>query len=109
MTNPLGHEVTHTFDNINGIQRRIKISQNSSINCPQASAHSTYNAKGQLTRQTDWRGTHTDYHYDNQGVLVSKVLASGTSDARTEYFVIEELDKTQGTSRYTHITPTLTK
>ena len=109
VTNPLGHEVTHTFDNINGIQRRIKISQNSSINCPQASAHSTYNAKGQLTRQTDWRGTHTDYHYDSQGILVSKVLASGTSDARTEYFVIEELDKTQGTSRYTHITPTLTQ
>lgn len=83
VTNPLGKEAIYHFTVINGVKRITQIEGEPSPNCPASNSTYTYDARGQLTRQTDANGNVTQYAYNARGLRVLYTQAVGTAEQRT--------------------------
>jgi len=85
VTDALGSTRTSTFVNLNGIALESKNSYNCK-NCSTTTASRTtsYDAHGNISRQTDFNGNATTYTYDTtRNLEISRTEASGTPQART--------------------------
>jgi len=83
VTNELGKNATYRFTNLGGVKRVTAIEGEPSPNCSASNSTYTYNAAGQVLTKTDAKGLITTYNYNDRGLEVSRIEATGTPLART--------------------------
>jgi YD repeat-containing protein len=83
VTNALGHNVTYTYQVIQGVKRITAIQGEPTASCPASNSTYTYTDRGQVATQTNAMGHVTAYTYDSQGRVLTKVEAQGTPQERT--------------------------
>ena len=83
VSNALGHNVTYTYQVIQGVNRITHIAGEPAASCPASNSSYTYTANGQVQTMTDALGHVTAYTYDTQGREITRVEAQGTPQART--------------------------
>ncbi|PXF62562.1 RHS repeat-associated core domain-containing protein [Kangiella spongicola] len=86
VTNPLGHSDRYRYQEINGVNKLVKVERLYSPNCPSANKNIAYDSKGMTDYTLDWKGVKTDYTYNDNGQLLSQTYAKGTPDEKTTYF-----------------------
>ena len=83
VTNALGHQVTYTYQIIQGAKRVTQIAGQPTASCPASNSSFAYTANGQVQTQTDALGHVTAYTYDALGREVTRVEAQGSPQERT--------------------------
>ncbi|RBH52327.1 MULTISPECIES: DUF6531 domain-containing protein [Pseudomonas] len=83
VTNELGKNATYRFTNLGGVKRVTAIEGEPSSNCSASNSAYTYNNSGQVLTKTDAKGLITTYSYNDRGLEVSRIEATGTPLART--------------------------
>jgi len=83
VTNALGHNVTYTYQVVQGVNRITSIAGAPAASCPASNSSYTYTTNGQVQTMTDALGHVTAYTYDTQGREITRVEAQGTPQART--------------------------
>ena len=83
VSNALGHNVTYTYQVIQGVNRITHIAGEPAASCPASNSSYTYTANGQVQTMTDALGHVTAYTYDTFGREITRVEAQGTPQART--------------------------
>ena len=83
VSNALSHNVTYTYQVIQGVNRITHIAGEPAASCPASNSSYTYTANGQVQTMTDALGHVTAYTYDTQGREITRVEAQGTPQART--------------------------
>ncbi len=79
VTNSLGKRTSYTFDDNN---KPLKVEGHASASCIAANQGYEYNSDGLVTSKTDWRGTQTQYSYDQRGLETLRIEAVGTAEMR---------------------------
>lgn len=88
VTNPLGHQVTHHFINIDGTSKPAGTSKSATAGCASADSDVDFDAKGRKELVTDWNGNKTKYEYDSATDQLSKIhYGYGSSDQKTHEFI----------------------
>jgi len=80
---PLGSQRTYAFETHNGLTRLASIDGGQCSRCGGDAARYVYDARGFVTRKTDFNGNTTTYVRDDRGREVSRTEAAGTAVART--------------------------
>lgn len=74
VTDPLGTARVHSFQSILGVTKSLGQSQPGGSGCTAAASSIVYDAKGNVTRRTDFSGNTTTYTYDTSRNLETKRL-----------------------------------
>ena len=94
VTNPLGHQMTYVFEEIQGTKHLIRVDGHASINCPETTRTRQYDSRGSVVESIDPNGGVTRYTYTHTGLsdddylyhvgLVTSVTeAAGSAEERT--------------------------
>jgi len=78
-----GTSRTQSFYKINGVYKSREISGDPCATCGGQNASTTYDANGFVASKTDFNGNVTKYTHNARGLEISRIEASGTSQART--------------------------
>lgn len=71
VTNPLGAMFKYIYKD-NKKDKLIKIERSGINNCPNSNMQTTYNAKNQVSSETDWNGVTIEYERDNYGRIIQE-------------------------------------
>lgn len=86
VTNAQGQQSRYSFVNVAGELKINKIDRTATATCPHSSAFTDYDPYGYVSTTTDWRGTPTTYHYDENGYLSTETKAARTAEeTKTEH------------------------
>jgi len=83
MTDVRGQSTTYNFTTVKGQQLLASTQTTATSSCPSAAASLTYDANGFLSQSVDFNGNVSTYSYNPDGMMLSKIVASGTSVAYT--------------------------
>ena len=81
VTDPLGSQYTHQFQNILGVAKSVSQSQPAGAGCSAASSATTYDVNGNVASRTDFNGNKTCFAFDlNRNLEIARVegLAAGS-------------------------------
>ncbi|WP_434114258.1 RHS repeat-associated core domain-containing protein [Methylocaldum sp. GT1TLB] len=83
VTDPLNTVYTYQFQHLLGSARLKSVNQPCMSGCGTAASNLTFDANGNVTSLTDFKGVKTTYVYDlNRNLEISRTEAAGTPEAR---------------------------
>jgi RHS repeat-associated protein len=85
LTDQNGQSTTYTFEG-SGFRRLVRSSRASTSTCAAANRQQSYDARGFLLTQLDWRGVQTRTTHDDSGQRLSEVRAFGSADQLSSFF-----------------------
>lgn len=83
VVNELGKRTVYRFGQFQGVNRVVSVEGEPSPNCPISNSGYTYDDRGQVKTKTNAKGFVKAYTYNERGLEIERVEASGTPLART--------------------------